>query len=607
MKTWLNPSLQKDEKIYVFTIIGINTIIAVVATQIFSSNLPFGMDSFSHLPKVLYLAKHGFSLWFFDWYCGCPLFIFYSPLAYLLGFLPTSLGIDAFFSYKFVELVFLLITPLVFYKFCRKINLERKASLYATLIFSLVPSTIHNSIIFGRFANIVSYPFFLLTLIYLVEIIEKASKKSVFLASIFFCLTLLSHHFSAYILCVVVVVYMVVLTFEKPGLKQLLTKLLLFGLMFFLGFMFSSLWWIPLFIYRNYWLTPQTGNLTLLPVSVILLILFTALLCWIVRKFFHPAGFREATILTWMILFLLLGSGLLPLKYLLPFGEEVDFLRFQLYSAIPLAVFMADLKGFSLGKIGKKFQLEQKLNKKRIWLTFFVVLNLVVARVIVQVFPTVLTEEVFVGKVPHPILQYISSCPEYGRILAINTPYWVYISPYYTNKPLVDGWYPQGAVLPIIKQNVKKTINSSTNQTLLLHFINQPETYGIKWVLLGNSSKIFLLQNSTFQPVVQCSRFTLFENKLNITYIETKPQAQVVWNIDKDSIHIVLKTKASKTKVLVKEAYFPGWIAFDGQKEISLFPDKDGFISFIVYGFGEHTIRLTFNPYREILKMMFSN
>ncbi len=599
-----NISKEKNILLAVFTL---NFVLAVLATKVFFESYPLGMDSFSHLPKFLYFSKYSFSQWFFDWYCGFPYLISYAPLAYIIAYLPTFIGINPILSYKLTEIFFLILTPLVFYRLARRLGLEKNRSAYATLIFSIIPSTIQNYLIFGRFANIISYPFFILTLIFMFDVLENSKKKSFILASICFSLTLLTHHFSAYILLLVMVICFLTLVQEKASLNQALVGMVKLGGISLVGCILSGFWLIPYYTYKDYWVLSDFSQETVtLLASPILLVLMVILICLTVKKVFKPKNFRSLFILVWMIVFLLLGSSLLPLKYFLPFGGEVDFLRFQLYLAIPISLLLVNLKDYSLGKIGKKLLLQQKLDKPKMWILIIVVLNILIMGVILQVFPTVLAEEVWPEDPPPKLIQYIKEQKDWGRILPIDCPFWVYNLPYLTEKPLVDGWYPQGCILPKIKSSTRKTINHYSNETMLKHFIGNAETYGIKWVLVGNHSKLYLLKNSNFHKVLTISRFTLFENTLNLTYIETNPKTTKIEYIQKrDSIIISLETKSFKTTVLVKEAYFPGWVVTENNKEISVYPDENGFICFNIYGAGKHTVILKFNPYRDILQRFF--
>jgi len=594
--------VSREKKILLATL-TINFILAVLATKIFSDGYPLGMDTFSHLPKTLYLSTHGFTQWFFDWYCGFPYLISYAPLAYILTYSLSIFNINPLLSYKLTETIFLMLTPIVFYKLVKTLGFSGEKAAYATLFFTVFPSTIQNPIIFGRFTNIVSYPFFILTLIFVFKTLncKRSRWKNLFFASIFFGLTVLTHHFSAYILLLTMAILFLTLIQEKTIQTKILTVIAKFFGIAFLGCVFSGFWLLPFYLYREYWVLTYTKENFLLLVSITLFVLMVVLVGITVKKLFKPKNFNSLFVSVWMIIFIVLGSGLLPLKYFLPLGGEVDFLRFQLYLAIPSTILLVNLKNYSFGRLGKKLSLQQKLDKPKIWILVFLILNVLTVGILFQVFPVVLAEEVYPEDPPPQLIQYIKGEKGWGRILPIDCPFWVYILPYQTGKPLVDGWYPQGCILPTLKSITKKTINHYSKEEALKNLIANSKTYGIKWVIVGNHSKLYLFNNSTFKKVLKVSRFTVYKNSLNITYIETNPKTKVKFWQKGDSILIAFKTNNNKTRVLVREAYFPGWFAYEKSEKINVQKDGNGFICFNVYGVGEHRIRLTFNPYKKIL------
>ncbi|MEM2942935.1 MAG: hypothetical protein QXT81_05895, partial [Candidatus Bathyarchaeia archaeon] len=70
----------------------------LVAAARFSPGIPQGVDSTSHLSKILFMFnwynKLGYiPSWYPDWYCGTPFLLLYSPLSYMLTFAVALLGI----------------------------------------------------------------------------------------------------------------------------------------------------------------------------------------------------------------------------------------------------------------------------------------------------------------------------------------------------------------------------------------------------------------------------------------------------------------------------------------------------------------------------------
>jgi len=594
---------EEGHKKLIVAIFAVNLAAAVFATQIFASGFPVGMDSFSHLPKVLFLGKYGIASWHFDWYAGYPLFIFYPPLSYLLAYFPTLGGADPLVSYKVVEIFFLMLTPYAFYKLCRKMELTPKRALYATLFLSIIPFTFQNSIAFGRFPTIVAYPFFLATIFYIIDTLETRSWRSVGAAAGFFSLTLLTNHLSAYILTLIIIIYCIARIFESSGIRWKMKEVLHLWGAVALGLAFSSIWLIPFIVYTYCWgyggIDPL--SITALSFSIPLFLLLTVGLYWLGRLLTPNSNYHSRVIFTWMTLFLLLGSTLLPTQYLLPFSAELDLLRFQLYASAAVAIFLVTLGNYLLTQSNFGFNLRRSLRKIRVWLMVLIALNVLTAGVTVHYFGTTVADEIYIeNPIPHPMIEYLASADGYGRIMAVDCPYSVYLLPHETGKPLIGGWYPQGCIIDSIGQ-VKKTINSSGNETIFRYLANNAENYGISWVLLGNSSRLHLFEESTFKPVITDSRFTLLENTVNVTYIDAEPHVEAVrWSQQNDMITISLETNIETTNITVKEAYFPGWYAFDNNNSIPISEGKCGFITFQIKEAREHNIVLVFNSYEKL-------
>jgi hypothetical protein len=502
-----------------------------------------------------------------------------------------------------------MITPYVFYLLCRRLKLDKTRSLYATLIFSIIPTVVLNSVFFGRFPNIVGYPFFIATLIFAIEALQTHSKRSIFLSSIFFGATLLCHHLSAYILAVIIVIYALAFMFEKTSFRLKLLKMFSTGGLLIIGCVIAGFWLIPFILYSSYFGQELSSlSFRLLPISLTFLIILILTTVYFVKKMFPSVDFHSRFMLTFFIIFLVLGLGFLN-QYILPFGNEIDFLRFQVYMAIPAGFIVATLKNYQVTKINISSKIREKFQRIPFWIGVLLILNLIIGITVIQAAPTVLDEKVYVEEIPEPIIEYLNSTTTFGRILAVDCPFWIYILPYYTNKSLVDGWYPQGCVIQPIKQasmandrNIFKwgeTIDSSKNETAINYFVQHSQDYGIKWILCGNESKLYLFDDSSFKATnLKSGRYTLLENSLNISYVDALPNAEIDWSIQREtnSITLYVNTKAENTTITVKEAYFPGWHIYEEDKSIAFTQNSHGFITFNIIGAGQHKVQLMFTP-----------
>ncbi len=580
----------------------INLVTAVYASQLFSNHYPLGMDSFSHLPKLFYLVEHGFASWFFDWYAGMPLFLFYPPLAYLLAYLPTLAGVDPLLSYKIVETGFILLAVPLVYLLARRIGLPRERAAYAVLIFSLIPFVPLNSLFFGRFTNIVALPFFLACLYFTVDVVKGFSRRSMFLAGVFFALTLLTHHLSAYMLALVLVILGLNLLVEGRSLRGLVKQFFSLGSPILIGLVFSSFWLIPFILYLHYWhqLALKPSAIYSLPIAVFAFVATVLVASRLTEKTLKPKNMYVRFAFVWAVLFFAYGSFLLPVEYLVPAGGEIDLMRFQLYASLPLALLLADTETFS-ANVGRR--LKGLGRDTAVFLTLlFLVLNVVSGGVILAFTPRVVANEVRVGEIPQPLLDYLSSRSEFGRVMAIDAPFWVYLLPHYTGKRLIDGWYPQGSILVMLKKVGKyDTLNTCEDDSLLRHFIERADDYGIKWVIVGVEGRTYLLENSSFKPVLEAEGVILYENVNSVCYVDVEPQAVVAWSWSKDLIELNIETVAEETKVTVKEAYFPAWKAYDNGVEIPLQKSELGFMTFTLHGAGKHKVLLVFEDFSKEL------
>jgi uncharacterized membrane protein len=521
--------------------------VALIATQLFSNGYPLGIDTFSHLPKVFHLAEFGISSWYFDWYGGYPLFLFYPPLGYILAYLTVLTGLEVLFAYKIVELLFLLATPVVFYFFAKRSKLTRGQTIYATLIFSIMPFTIQNSVVFGRFTNILGYPFFIAAILFLQDMIKTHSRRSLVLTAVFFSLTLLTHHLSGYLLAIIMLIYGVGVLFESDSARRRLKSIITLGGSLSLGIALSSFWVIPFLLLIRYYSFVGSNSSTIggAPFALSILVIVVFLMQWSLRKAYPKLDSIERSILAWMIIFITLGSTLIPVQYVLPFAPEIDIMRFQLYFVVPFSIYVVTLSKYQPGFLRKALKLRAILQKAQAWVVVLILLNAVTGIYILHSYPTVVAQQIYVDEPPESIVKYLKGSNAYGRILPIDVPYWVYVLPHMTNKPLIDGWYPQGSVIGPVKE-VGKPIDSINNDNIYSFFISHASNLGVKWVLLGNSSRAVLLKDSSFHPVVSAGQYILYENLEKTEYVTTLPPVQTGWAQGKCSVTIIMSLAVSR-------------------------------------------------------------
>lgn len=198
--------------------------------------------------------------------------------------------------------------------------------------------------------------------------------------------------------------------------------------------------------------------------------------------------------------------------------------------------------------------------------------------------------------IPHELLDYFDSQQDYGRILPIRCPMWIYLIPSYTGKPLIDGWYPQEKLLPYLLENISdyriNDLETTTNRTDVwkeLTKLNQ--VLGIHWVTVGDANRtlVMKLSNSTFQQDI----FIEYE-KGNLTVLRNTQQNSpfqfsaadytgvIFQRPAPDRIVIDIKKQLQDEELTIREAYHAGWAATINGQEAVVQPTKEGLIQITV-------------------------
>jgi hypothetical protein len=282
----------------------------------------------------------------------------------------------------------------------------------------------------------------------------------------------------------------------------------------------------------------------------------------------------------WFIVFLWLGLGFYALPVLqLPVIQEIwiktmDVYRIWLYLALPMSALAA--RGF-LRCAGKLIT----WRPVSVILLLVLVITPVTIGVVLKVnydlnatINGVLPYTTANTEIPAQIINYFRNDSSQGRILGVNVPLWIYLLPMYVDKPIIDGWYPQTKlVIPLVEINDYRLDDLETAATPTVRFnewrslINQAQLLDITWVIIGdNGSLATALMGGTG-----------FAEKLTVPYADvqlvvyksTQPQSLVDGDVNvtgvstpsPDQMQISVHTTEAVTTILVKEAYFPTWIA----------------------------------------------
>jgi hypothetical protein len=318
------------------------------------------------------------------------------------------------------------------------------------------------------------------------------------------------------------------------------------------------------------------------------------------------AGFHLCTVILWFVTFfwLSLGSFALPFVTLYPisaFWRTLDVHRFWLY----LTVAMSILSGIGLRRLSL---IKVRAHKIRPWVIPALLLGIVVAGGCIKaIYTTTHNISEFLpyppvnSDIPTELVSYFKSDPTYARILALRCPLWTYVLPYYTDKPLVDGWYPQGKLLKrILEINDYRILDlesagpveptDSPNRTeTWRNLILNSRLLAIKWVIVGNvgeETRSELFNGTSFKLDAQFSYqqgvITVYRTSEPIKMVEFVPSdvGEAVFSRDgPDRFTLRFLNVHGNPRVIVKEAYFPTWRATSGNVAVEIEKNEEGFMA----------------------------
>jgi hypothetical protein len=310
----------------------------------------------------------------------------------------------------------------------------------------------------------------------------------------------------------------------------------------------------------------------------------------------------------WFFFFFWLGQGDEALLFqLLPYWQKLDPDRFILFSSIPLAI----LGGFILDEIFGIFPLDSPSSSlsiftrhKKFLLTTGLVIPLIAVNIIQLNSFTADTTLYRANHVsPNEIINYFEGQNDYGRILPINCPNWIYSFPVIGgNKSIIDGWYPQGRQLTLLRSIRSYSINDLSldpNRTeIWSNFIENAENLAIGWILIGDIQYVELVPLKKFSLELHADGVFVYKAKFKVSMIDTNPNYLadnfVLRRISPEKFVIEAQEIMSPVEITIKEAYFPYWVAFVNKMPIEVSRNADGFIQLNIDRLGEFIIELRY-------------
>jgi len=353
------------------------------------------------------------------------------------------------------------------------------------------------------------------------------------------------------------------------------------------------------------------SSLTKISQSVVVVIFIILIVSLILLKK-RIRDYNYSFVSLWFLIFLWFGLGgymvpftsNLPPPFLdLPFisfiWSRLDVHRFWLYLTIPASILAAPI----ILRILK----ESKNRKMYRYIAIVFILVLIIGgafkatwslthpinEYLPQDYTTVNQE------IPPRLINYLSSDPWNGRILAIHCPFWIYLLPIYLeDKTLVDGWYPQGKIIePLYRINdyrlndLEATANNTERLTIWSNLIENSDTFGINWVIIGGANeslKSSLIQPHRFRKVYSEpygeGEITIYRSlvKRELIVWPSNQKTQIFYQRETpDKIKLKLKGNLEEINITVKEAYFPTWKAQSNGVRLEVYRDEWNFISLL--------------------------
>ena len=218
----------------------------VITLSRFAPGVPMGIDTTSHLYRVLFLSEwlgRGiFPFWSPDWYGGSPTLLLYPPLGYFFSVGLSLLGIDPLLSYKIVDAVFYCLAPLTLYALAREFGFSKGESAFASALYSVVPEVIENYLFYDRFPTVVAIPIFCAFIVMFHRALMGSRRLFNLLMSILLMSALLlTHHLSA-LIAGIVALLVIVVERRKIDVSRSIPDLIAIG---FGTLCVSAFWFVP--------------------------------------------------------------------------------------------------------------------------------------------------------------------------------------------------------------------------------------------------------------------------------------------------------------------------------------------------------------------------
>jgi len=460
-------------------------------------------DSYTHMFFADHYRRSWFNTWEPKWYGGFRVTC-YPPLAHqsiaLLSFI-----VDLETAYLLVTLILMLMLPVAVYNFSKIFVTEKEAG-YSALLGVFLPSVIQNVYVFGQLPLLYSLIATLFLCSSFHKYLTRGNKFNLIQSICLLGIAGASHHvtFTFFALPLIFVLFLTVLILARTSERKSVSKR--FVLFISIGGLVCSIILYPFFStvfnigYQKPIPHPSRTNYfeNFEVLQIFFLNAYGPLLILIPPSFIY--GLRNKRLLllfTLGILMFILGlGGTTPLPQAL-FGklwEQLIYGRFAVYAGIVLTVFF--------GKIVSNISCNKKWGKI---FTIFLLISMIG----------------FTGYVGNRTLYtpQPGQVPLQGIAAFLNRDYhwkWRYITLGFgksqmcklsimTNATTLDGFYPAGRTLPILKESGIGPLDAAKyypgGLSVLEKILSNSSEYNLKYVLCNDPVYEELLNRTGFTPI----------------------------------------------------------------------------------------------------------
>jgi hypothetical protein len=299
-------------------------------------------------------------------------------------------------------------------------------------------------------------------------------------------------------------------------------------------------------------------------------------------------------LILWFVSFFWLGLGyyaipIVKIPLLQSIWRSLDVYRFWLFLSLPIA--------FLAGTLIEGVICRIQGNKRLLMLTVIFLLLFTGGAVksvylLNQDVNPHLPYTVQNSDIPIELLEYLRLQSDYGRILPVRCPMWIYVIPGYTGINLIDGWYPQEKLIPrllgIDDYRINDLETTENRSEVWKKLIDQNQELGIHWVIVGNSNRTLIqdLTNSTFKQDAfithEGGNLTILKNTIPNSFVQLiTEKGNIDHNFERSSperINIEITDRFSNVKIFVREAYYIGWTATVDNDTSKIMSTPEGFI-----------------------------